>query len=302
LPGSGQRAKIAISGVIGQALATSGLLSHKVRAMARISPLEFAGAALLGGLWLAERARPLRRQTHGTATRQLRNLALGAGTMLVVSAIEMPVLKVLARSNATARRGLVQAVPLPRPLQIALGVAAMDYAYYWWHIATHKVPFLWRFHRVHHIDPDMDMTTALRFHAVDMLVSLPFRVAQVTLAGADPAILMAHRRFFDASVLFHHSNLRLPGRWDERLSLIFTTPEMHGVHHSKLREEMDSNWTSGLSLWDRLHRTLRRRPQANIDIGVADAASLADLALGNSLTAPFRALPQPLPPDSVSLR
>ena len=178
----------------------------------------------------------------------------------------------------------------------------MDYAYYWWHIATHKVPFLWRFHRVHHIDPDMDMTTALRFHAVDMLVSLPFRVAQVALTGADPTILMAHRRFFDASVLFHHSNLRLPGQWDERLSLVFTTPRMHGVHHSKVPEDMSSNWTSGLSLWDRLHGTLRRKPQDIIDIGVADRASAADLSLGNSLTAPFRKTPQPLPPGNVSLR
>ncbi|MEL7690965.1 sterol desaturase family protein [Citromicrobium bathyomarinum] len=267
--------------------------------MARISPLAIAGIALIGGLWLAERARPLRRQTHETSTRQVRNIALGAGTMLVVTAIEMPLLKRLAKNN---RHGLVQAIPLPRPLQVALGVAAMDYAYYWWHIATHRVPFLWRFHRVHHIDPDMDMTTALRFHAVDMLVSLPFRVAQVVLSGADPTILMAHRRFFDASVLFHHSNLRLPGRWDDSLSLVFTTPKMHGVHHSKVPEEMDSNWTSGLSLWDRLHGTLRRKPQDCIDIGVADRASLADLTLGNSLLAPFRATPEPLPSGNVSLR
>lgn len=270
--------------------------------MARISPLTVLGVALVGGLWLAERARPLRRQTHSTATRQARNLALGAGTMLVVTAIEMPLLTRLAKGNIRARRGLVQVLPLPRPLQIVLGGAAMDYAFYWWHIATHKVPFLWRLHRVHHIDPDMDMTTALRFHAVDMLVSLPFRVAQLVLSGADVRILMAHRRFFDASVLFHHSNLALPGRWDETLSLILTTPKMHGVHHSKVWEEMNSNWTSGLSLWDRLHRTFRSKPQERIEIGVADAASLADLSLGNSLTAPFRVTPAPLPTGAVSLR
>jgi len=270
--------------------------------MPRISPLALAGAALIGGLWLAERARPLRRQTHSPATRQVRNVALGLGAMAVVSALEMPVLTRLARGNMRARRGLVQVLPLPRMAQVVLGVAAMDYAYYWWHVATHRVPFLWRLHRVHHIDPDMDMTTALRFHAMDMVISLPFRVAQVVLAGADPRILMAHRRFFDASVLFHHSNLALPGRWDERLSLILTTPKMHGVHHSKVPQEMNSNWSSGLSLWDRLHGTLRRVPQDRIDIGVADQASLADLPIGNSLTAPFREMPQPLPPGSVSLR
>ena len=270
--------------------------------MARISPFALVGAALIGGLWLAERARPLRRQTHDTAQRQVRNIALGAGAMLIVTAVEMPLLTRIAKGNVVARRGLVQHLPLPAPLRVVLGVAAMDYAYYWWHVATHRVPFLWRFHRVHHIDPDMDMTTALRFHAADMVVSLPFRIAQVVLSGADPRVLMAHRRFFDASVLFHHSNLRLPERWDDRLSLLLTTPRMHGVHHSKVPEEMDSNWTSGISLWDRLHGTLRRKPQDAIDIGVADRASLADLPLGQSLIAPFRPTPAPLPPGSVSLR
>lgn len=270
--------------------------------MARISPLAIAGAALVAGLWLAERARPLRRQSHDTAERQVRNIAMGLGAMAVVTAIEMPLLKPIARGNVVARRGLVQMLPLPWPLRLVIGVAAMDYAYYWWHIATHKVPFLWRLHRVHHIDPDMDMTTALRFHAADMVVSLPFRVAQVMISGADPRILMVHRRFFDASVLFHHSNLRLPERWDDTLSLILTTPKMHGVHHSKVPEEMNSNWSSGISLWDRLHRTLRSKSQDAIDIGVADCASLADLSIANSLTAPFRAMPETLPPGSVSLR
>jgi len=270
--------------------------------MARISPLGIVGVALIGGLWLAERARPLRTQTHDMATRQVRNVAMGAGAMLVVTAIEMPLLKQLVKGNVRARRGLAQTLPLPRAAKTVLGVAAMDYAFYWWHIATHKVPLLWRLHRVHHIDPDMDMTTALRFHALDMVVSLPFRVVQVVLSGADPVILMAHRRFFDASVLFHHSNLRLPGHWDETLSLFLTTPKMHGVHHSKVPKEMNSNWTSGLSLWDRLHGTLRSKPQEAIEIGVADRASIADLSLTNSLLAPFREMPEALPPGSISSR
>lgn len=274
--------------------------------MARISPIIVAGGLLIGGLWLAEWARPLRRQTHDTATRQVRNIAMGAGAMLVVTAIEMPLLERMAKGNVRVRRGLVQNLPLPEPLRaplrLLLGVAAMDYAYYWWHVATHRVPFLWRFHRVHHIDPDMDLTTALRFHAADMVISLPFRIAQVVLSGVGPLTLQAHRRFFDASVLFHHSNLRLPEPWDDRLSLVLTTPRMHGVHHSKVRDEMDSNWSSGLSLWDRLHGTLCSKPQDAIDIGVADCASLADLPFGASMTAPFRATPKPLPPGNVSLR
>ena len=109
---------------------------------------------------------------------------------------------------------------------------AMDYGFYLWHVATHRLPFLWRFHRIHHVDPDMDMTTAIRFHLVDMLVSLPWRMLQVRASGIDPAALVAWQRFFTLSILFHHSNWALPRRWDRRLALLLTTPRMHGIHHS----------------------------------------------------------------------
>lgn len=253
------------------------------------------GALALGALVLAERRRPLRTQHHSETGRIIANLALGAGCMAVVTAIEVPLTRAIARRNEAGGRGLAQKLP-PR-LQLAGAMLAMDYGFYIWHVMTHKVPFLWRFHRVHHVDPDMDMSTAVRFHPVDMLVSLPFRLVQVRLSGAGPRSLDLWRNFFNASVLFHHSNLRLPKQWDERLSLVLTTPRMHGIHHSKLSAEQDSNWTSGFSFWDRLHGTFRAAPRNApppdaIDIGVADWRALHDVPVVPALDSPFRAQPE----------
>ena len=254
-----------------------------------------AGAAALGALLFAERARPLRERTMAQARRIPANVALGAGCMLVVTAIEVPLTRRIARTNEARGTGFAQV--LPRRWRTLGAALAMDYGFYLWHVATHKVPFLWRFHRVHHLDPDMDASTAVRFHPLDMLVSLPFRLVQVRASGAGPAALELWRHFFNASVLFHHSNLALPKGWDEALSLVLTTPKMHGIHHSKVREEQDSNWTSGFSFWDRLHGTFRRHPrngppQAAIDIGVADWRALDDVPVVPALAAPFARQPR----------
>ena len=243
------------------------------------------GAAIVGIL-IAERRRPLRRQTSPALPRQVRNLAMGAMCAAVIRAVEAPATQAVARANATDARGI--AGLLPRPLGAVAAFAAMDYGFYLWHVATHRVPFLWRFHRVHHVDPDMDMSTAIRFHAIDMLVSVPWRLAQVRASGITPAGLDAWQGFFTLSILFHHSNWALPPPWDERLALLFTTPRMHGIHHSAVQAERDSNWSSGLSLWDRLHGTFRNLPPAHaITIGVDDPRAMADVSIEAALRAPF---------------
>ena len=226
----------------------------------------------VAALLVAERARPLRRATRPERTRLPVNVAMGAGCAAVVYAVEEPLYRWIARGNAAKRRGIAQAVP--RPMRLLAGVAAMDYGFYLWHVATHKVPFLWRWHRVHHVDPDLDASTAVRFLPGDMLISLPWRLAQVRLAGVDPRALRLWRHFFNASILFHHANVRLPDGWDRRLAWALTTPKMHGIHHSEIQSERDSNWTSGLSIWDRLHGSLRQDvPQARLTIGVREAAA-----------------------------
>ena len=243
-----------------------------------------AAAAIL----VAERRSPLRQRTQAEPSRIVRNLALGTLSMAVVAAVEGPVVHPLARWAETRRRGLAQRIPAPAWLRDAAAVLAMDYTVYLWHILTHKVPVLWRLHLVHHVDLDMDATTALRFHAVDMLVSVPYRAAQVALLGTSPRALRFWQSFFFLSVLFHHSNLRLPPRLERRLSRVFTTPRMHGIHHSTVRGETNSNWSSGLSLWDHLHRTFRLDvPDRQVQVGVPAYRDSSAIRLRPSLAMPF---------------
>ena len=245
--------------------------------------LAAAAAVLIG-----ERRSPLRRQTQAEPARIVRNLVLGACSMTVVSGVEGPVVRRLAARAETRRRGLAQHLPAPAWLRDAAAFLAMDYTIYLWHVLTHKVPALWRLHLVHHVDLDMDATTALRFHAADMLVSVPYRAAQVALQGVSPRALRGWQAFFFLSVLFHHSNLRLPPGLERRLSRVLTTPRMHGIHHSTVRAETDSNWSSGLSLWDHLHRTFRRDvPDGAVQVGVPGYRDPGEIRLRPSLALPF---------------
>ncbi|MBU1605753.1 MAG: sterol desaturase family protein [Alphaproteobacteria bacterium] len=258
--------------------------------MSRIKLLAYLAAGGLIALMASERRRPLRKQCRPELPRNLRNAAMGAMCAAVIQPVEVPLTQRIAIANAHSPRGI--AAWLPRSLRAIAGFVLMDYMFYLWHIATHKSRFLWRFHRVHHIDPDMDSSTAVRFHAVGMLVSLPWRLLQVRCSGIAPGTLSVWRTFFNASILFHHSNLQLPDGWDRRLSWLLTTPKMHGIHHSIVPAERDSNWSSGLSLWDRLHGTYREDVlQSDIDIGVADSRAAADLSLPASLSAPFKRIP-----------
>ncbi len=237
---------------------------------------------------VAERRRPLRRQTLPAAPRVARNLVMGAMCQAVIAAVENPATRAVARANATRQRGLMHWLG-GGAVGKAAAFLAMDYGFFLWHVATHKVPFLWRLHRVHHVDPDMDASTALRFHFADMAVSLPWRLVQVRLSGVDEPTLRRWQQFFVLSVLFHHANIRLPGRWEKRLARIVTTPAMHGVHHDRRLQWMDSNWSSGIALWDHLHGTYRADlPVEQSVIGVADADAMADVPLLPALAAPVR--------------
>ncbi len=237
----------------------------------------------------AERRRPLRRQTQAEPRRELTNLVLGIAASLTISLAQTPVIEPLARRAVSRRRGLVQRLPLPDWARDGLGIVLMDYTFYLWHVLTHKVPALWRLHLVHHVDLDMDASTALRFHAVDMVVSAPWRFAQVALIGLSPRGVRLWRAFFYLSILFHHSNIRLPERWERRLARVLTTPRMHGIHHSAVEDQTNSNWSSGLSWWDHLHRTFRLDvDQADVAIGVPAYRDAADVALRPALALPFR--------------
>lgn len=254
--------------------------------------LMIAGGAALGiaalALFLAEKKRPLREPTQREPGRSLANMALGAISMTTVALIESPLTRPLAARAGRKRDGLVQRLPLPAWARDAAAVLLMDYTIYLWHFATHRVPFLWRFHLVHHVDLDLDTTTALRFHGVDMAISAPFRAAQVAAIGVSPRALQIWQGWFFIAILFHHSNVRLPERFERLLSRFVTTPRMHGIHHSAARSETDSNWSSGFAFWDHLHRTFRLDvPQETIAIGVPAYRDPAENGMLASLALPF---------------
>ena len=257
-----------------------------------------SGAVVLGTfavlLW-AETRRPLRRQEHDKVRRNLRNLAVAGLSAATLQALEKPVVDPLSRMVQRKRWGLLKQLRLRPWAETALAVLLMDYTLYLWHVLTHRVPALWRIHVVHHADLDMDASTALRFHFAEMAVSVPYRAAQVALLGVAPRPLSIWQTFLFACILFHHSNLRLPLRLERRLVRVVVTPRMHGIHHSIVEEEVDSNWSSGLTIWDRLHGTLRLDvPQNEIEIGVAAYRDPEQVTLLKLVEMPFVAQPPTL--------
>ncbi|MDB6042259.1 MAG: fatty acid hydroxylase [Gammaproteobacteria bacterium] len=242
----------------------------------------------VAALTLMELRRPLRPQREPKLRRVARNAGVGALSGLTVLALEQPLIARLCRTVALKRWGVLQRVPIPRGLRIALGIALLDYTLYVWHVMTHKVPLLWRFHQAHHADLDLDASTALRFHFGEMALSVPFRAVQVALLGIDSRTYAAWQRLLIASILFHHSNLRLPKPLEQRLARVLMTPRLHGIHHSTIEAERNSNWSSGLTWWDILHGTLQFDvPQEAIEIGIATHRSPKEVTLGKVLAMPF---------------
>lgn len=247
-----------------------------------------AAAGVFGALLWLERRRPLRRATESKLTRDTRNLAFAAAGALVTSLAERPLALRLARRVEERRLGLLNQADLPRWLEVTAACALLDYTLYIWHYLTHKVGFLWRCHVVHHADLDMDVTTALRFHFAELLLSVPFRLAQVRIIGASPFAFTLWQTLLLPSVMFHHSNVDLPVEWERRLGRLIITPRIHGIHHSTVREETDSNWSSGLTLWDFLHGTFRFDvPQRAIIIGVPAYRAPEQVTLGRISAMPF---------------
>jgi sterol desaturase/sphingolipid hydroxylase (fatty acid hydroxylase superfamily) len=251
------------------------------------APLIIGGFGAL--LWL-ELRRPLRRAVESKLKRDARNLAVAGVAAAALQFAERPFVGPLAALVERRRWGLLKRVRLPAWLEVALAVLLMDYTLYVWHVLTHRVPLLWRFHVVHHADLELDASTALRFHFGELALSIPWRAAQVVLIGVTPQTLSIWQTLLLISIGFHHSNLRLPSKLERRLHRLVVTPRMHGIHHSFVRAETDSNWSSGLTIWDVLHGTLRLDgPQAEIVIGVPAYRDPAELTLADILIMPFTA-------------
>src|SRR5919198_2117782 len=181
----------------------------------------------------------------------------------------MPVGLWLANRSQEQHSGFLQSFPVPGFLRPIFAIVLLDYTLYLWHVLTHRVPLLWRFHAIHHADRDLDVTTAVRFHVGEMALSIPFRAAQVRAIGASPRALTLWQALLLASILFHHSNLRLSERADRGLSCLVVTPRLHGIHHAVDPRLRESNWSNGLALWDVLHGT-RMAGVPQPEIGLQD--------------------------------
>ncbi len=235
-------------------------------------------------LFVLERVFPLRRVVEEWPRHIARNLTIGAISFVLAFPLQLALLVPLARRGL----GLLPMIAMPPALRTALAVVLLDYTLWIWHWATHRVPFLWRFHLVHHVDRDLDASTALRFHAGEMVMSVAYRAAQVVVIGADPLAVWIWQTVLFVSILFHHSNVRLPARWEGVLVRLVVTPRMHGIHHAQREEWTNSNWSSILTCWDYLHRTMRRVPDEEIVIGVPAYADPSAVTIGRILTLPFR--------------
>jgi sterol desaturase/sphingolipid hydroxylase (fatty acid hydroxylase superfamily) len=156
--------------------------------------------------------------------------------------------------------GLFNAVALPAWLEVALTAVLLDLAIYLQHVMFHAVPLLWRLHLVHHADPDFDVTTGLRFHTLEIVLSLGVKVAAIVLIGASPLAVLIFEALLNATSMFSHSNVRMPLAIDRALRLIVVTPDMHRVHHSMIPTETNSNFGFNVPWWDYLFGTYRPQP------------------------------------------
>ena len=249
-----------------------------------------AGTLLLLA-WL-ERRKPLRRSVEPKLRREARNLSVAGVSAIALVLAERPIVMPLAATVENRGWGLLRQLGFPFWLEIAVALLLMDYTFYIWHVLLHRVPLLWRFHLAHHVDLDLDASTALRFHFTEMLASIPWRAGQVAVFGLTPLTFSIWQCVFLVSILFHHSNIDLPIRWERRLNKIIVTPRMHGIHHSIVERETNSNWSSGLTIWDWLHGTLRLNvPQTEVTVGVPAFQEPNSVTLPRVLAMPFEHLP-----------
>jgi sterol desaturase/sphingolipid hydroxylase (fatty acid hydroxylase superfamily) len=274
-----------MDGLIGQ---SDGLIRLAVFASV------FVAMALIELLW------PKRRLIVSKKKRWLTNIGISAaGTLLLrlMAMLAVPVAAIAAAFYAQAHQiGLLNQVACPQWVKVVIALLALDLAIWVQHLASHKIPIFWRLHQVHHADRDIDVTTAVRFHPVEIGLSMVWKIAVVVPLGASPLAVFLFEVILNACAMFNHANIALPVWLDRVLRLIVVTPDMHRVHHSVLHREHDSNYGFNLSVWDRLFRTYTAQPKAGhqgMTIGLTPYQSEAPTRFGWSLMLPFRPKQKP---------
>lgn len=249
----------------------------------------FLGVLVVMAGW--ELAAPRRRQEIPRVLRWTNNLALVVVDTIILR-LTFPILAVGLALMAEARGwGLFNVLELPLWLAVLLSILLLDLAIYLQHVLFHAVPGLWRLHRMHHADLEFDVTTGLRFHPVEIVLSMVIKLAVVAALGAPAVAVLLFEVLLNATALFNHANIRLPGGLDRVLRWVVVTPDMHRVHHSVIPAETNSNFGFNLPWWDRLLGTYRAQPKAGYDgmtIGIEQFRTPRDLWLDRMLVQPLR--------------
>ena len=241
---------------------------------------------------LAEALAPRRRRDFSRLQRWPANLGIVVIDTLLLR-LAFPTAAVGVAMIAAARGfGVLHWLHVPPVAAFVIALLVLDLAIYAQHVLFHAVPVLWRLHRMHHADLDFDVTTALRFHPVEILLSMALKIALVAALGAPAAAVLVFEVVLNAAAMFNHANARLPLRLDAALRWVLVTPDMHRVHHSTRIEETNSNFGFNLPWWDRLFGTYRAAPRAGqegMTIGLEAFRAPAELRLDRLLTQPLRA-------------
>jgi sterol desaturase/sphingolipid hydroxylase (fatty acid hydroxylase superfamily) len=249
----------------------------------------FLGVFALMALW--EALAPRRRQTVGRGTRWPNNLGIVVVDTIVVRVLFPTAAVGMALVAEQHGWGLFNLLPVPSWATVTAAVVVLDLAIYAQHVAFHAVPVFWRLHRMHHADLEFDVTTGIRFHPIEIVLSMVIKFAVVVALGAPALAVLIFEVLLNATSMFNHGNVRLPGRADRILRWLVVTPEMHRVHHSILRQETDSNFGFNLPWWDRLFRTYRAQPEAGhegMTIGIEQFRDPGELRLDRMLLQPVR--------------
>ncbi len=250
---------------------------------------------IFAGVFLAmaafELLAPRRAQRFGRSRRWPTNLLI----VLIDSAVLRVVFPMAAVGAALWASeqgyGLFPALGLSPLVAGILAFVVLDFIVWFEHLVFHKVPLLWRVHRMHHGDPDIDVTTALRFHPIEIVVSMIVKAGVVVALGAPAVAVLVFEAVLNGAAMFNHANWRLPLWLDRILRLVIVTPDMHRVHHSVQRHETDSNYGFNLAIWDRMFGTYVAQPELGhdgMDIGLAEERGDAPTGLAWCLTVPFR--------------
>lgn len=252
--------------------------------------LAFFGSLIIFGLMEARGTGDLRRSQRWPAN--------GVVTLLNIAVMSaLPVSGLMVADRAfQAGWGLLNMVALPIGITIVLGILGRSLVSWVLHVLMHKVPVLWRLHRVHHADDRLDVSTTVRFHPMETLVSTPFLLAGTFLLGIPPVAVLVYELVDAVLAVFSHANLRLSDRADRYLSALIVTPNLHRIHHSPARLETDSNFGATLTLWDRLFRTFRRKSVNELNrqpVGLDDVPAPSGRSIGWMLRAPFASFTSP---------